>query len=114
MIKQVHSRISVNIRGRMFKLVYDTKDNELSACRRCALMGDVCKGSKDMNLLSLCAGIVEEPDTFFIEVPGDILVHGISNQEITISALSALRDAEKKNENYSRANAAQKLIDQIG
>ena len=114
MIKEVHSRISVNIRGRMFKLVYDTADNELSACRRCALMGEACKGTRDMSLLCLCSTLVEEPDTFFVEVPGDILVHGISNQEITISALSALRDAEKKSGNYSRANVAQKLIDQIG
>lgn len=114
MIKQVHCRISVSIRGKVFKLVYDTADNDLSACQRCALMGDVCKGSRDMNLLTLCACIVEEPDTFFIEAPGDIQVHGINNQEITISALSALRDAEKKNANYSRAEVAQKLIDQIG
>ena len=113
MIKQVHEKISVCIKGKMFKLVYDTADNELSACQRCALMGDVCKGSRDMNLLDLCACIVEEPDTFFIEAPGDIMVHGINNQEITISALSALRDSERKTGNHSRANVAQKLIDQI-
>lgn len=114
MIKQVRSRINVSIRDRVFKLVYDAADNELSACQRCALMGDVCKGSRDMNLLALCACIVEEPDTFFVEVPSDIQVRGINNQEITISALSALRDAEKKIGNHSRAKIAQSLIDQIG
>ena len=113
MVKQVQERISVSIRGRMFKLVYDAEPSNFSACQRCALMGELCKGTKDMSLLCLCATIVQEPDTYFVEVPGDILVHGISNQEITISALSALRDAEKKNGNYSRANVAQKLIDQI-
>lgn len=113
MVKQVHEKISVSIQGRVFKLVYDADLNDLSACQRCALLGEVCKGSRDMSLLCLCATIVEEPATFFVEAPVDIQVHGINNQEITISALSALRDAEKKNENYSRANVAQKLIDQI-
>lgn len=114
MIKQVQERISVSIKGKVFKLVYDADHTELSACQRCALMGDVCKGSRDMSLLCLCATIVEEPETFFIEAPDDIQVHGINNQEITISALSALRDAEKKIGNHSRAKIAQKLIDQIG
>ncbi len=113
MIKQVHEKISVCIKGKMFKLVYDADDKLLSACQRCALLGEVCKGSKDMSLLSLCASIVEEPETFFVEASDDIMVHGINNQEITISALSALRDAENKIGNHSRANVAQKLIDQI-
>lgn len=114
MIKQVHERISVSIKGKMFNLVYDTESNGFSACQRCALMGEVCKGSRDMSLLCLCASIVEEPETFFVEASEDIKVHGINNQEITISALSALRDAEKKIGNHSRAKIAQKLIDQIG
>ena len=114
MIKQVHERISVSIKGKVFKLVFDEDPNEFSACQRCALMGDVCKGSIDKSLLCLCATIVEEPETFFVEASDDIQVHGINNQEITISALSALRDAEKKNGNHSRAKVAQKLIDQIG
>lgn len=114
MVKQVHERISVSIQGRVFKLVYDADNSDLSACGRCALMGDVCKGSRDMSLLCLCTSIVEEPDTFFVEEPDDIQVHGINNLEITISALSALRDAEKKLGNLSRAKVAQKLIDQIG
>lgn len=114
MIKQVHEKISVCINGKMFKLVYDADHNELSACQRCALMGEVCKGSRDMSLLCLCASIVEEPETFFVEASCDIMVHGINNQEITISALSALRDSERKIGNHSRAKVAQKLIDQIG
>lgn len=124
MIKQVHEGISVGIRGKVFKLVYDADHNELSACQRCALMGDVCKGSKYMSLIGLCASIVEEPQAFFVEatdyvwvndnkVPADIVVHGINNQEIVISALRALRDAYKDMGNNARAEVAQKLIDQI-
>lgn len=114
MIKQVEEKISVSIRGRVFRLVYNADLDELSACDQCALLGNVCKGTKDMSLLGLCCTIVEEPAAFFVEVPGDIQVHGINNQEITISALSALRDAERKIGNHSRAKIAQKLIDQIG
>lgn len=114
MIKQVHERISVSIKGKVFKLVYDAGHNELSACDQCALMGEVCRGSIDKSLLCLCATIVEEPKAFFVESPIDIQVHGINNQEITISALAALRDAERKIGNHSRAKVAQKLIDQIG
>lgn len=113
MVKQVQERISVSIRGRVFKLVYDADVDDVSACKRCALLGEVCKGSRDMSLLCLCATIVEEPATFFMEASDDIQVHGINNQEITISALSALRDAERKIGNHSRAKIAQKLIDQI-
>lgn len=114
MVKQVQEKISVSIRGRVFNLVYDADIDDVSACKRCALLGEVCKGTRDMSLLCLCATIVEEPQTYFVEVPGDIQVHGINNQEITISALSALRDAEKKIGNHSRAKIAQKLIEQIG
>lgn len=114
MIKQVHEKISVCINGKMFRLMWDADYNELSACQRCALLGEVCKASMGLNLMSLCATSVEEPDTFFVEASGDIMVHGINNQEITISALSALRDAEKENGNHSRAKVAQKLINQIG
>lgn len=113
MIKQVYEQISVSIRGKVFKLVYDADLDELSACDQCALLGDVCKGTKDMSLLCLCCTIVEEPSTYFVEAPIDIQVHGINNQEITISALSALRDTERKIGNHSRAKIAQKLIDQI-
>lgn len=113
MIKQVHERISVSIKGKVFKLVYDDDSKEFSACQRCALLGDVCKGSRDMSLLCLCANIVEEPETFFVESSDIIQVHGINNQEITISALAALRDEERKHGNHSRAKIAQKLIDQI-
>lgn len=114
MIKQVHERISVSIKGKVFNLVYDAEPSGFSACQRCALKGEICNGTRDMSLVGLCASIVEEPDTFFVEASGDIQVHGINNQEITISALSALRDAEKKIGNHSRAKIAQKLIDQIG
>lgn len=73
MIKQVQEEISVSIKGKVFKLVYDADSDVLSACDRCALLGDVCRGSIDKSLLCLCATIVEEPNTFFVEVPGDII-----------------------------------------
>ncbi len=114
MVKQVHERISVNIKGKVFKLVYDADKNELPACFRCGLYGEVCYASKGFNLLALCDTIVEEPEAYFVEAPEDIQVHGINNQEITISALSALRDMEEKIGNHARAEVAQKLIDQIG
>ena len=106
--------VSVTIHERHFELVQNPKYEGLDCCDHCALLGDVCKGSIDKSLLCLCSTIVEEPETFFVEASDDIQVHGINNQEITISALSALRDAEKKNGNHSRAKVAQKLIDQIG
>lgn len=114
MVKQVHERISVCFGDKTYQLVWDAGDEMSSACNKCALLGNVCKASKDMSLLSLCAIHCEEPNSFFVEASGDIMVHGINNQEIVISALSALRDAEKKNGNHSRASVAQKLIDQIG
>ena len=113
MIVNVREKIFVSIKGKMFKLVWDVDDLESSACDRCALFGEVCKGSRSYSLLSLCSMIVEEPQTFFVEVPGDIMVHGINNQEITVTALSALRDAEIERGNHPRAKRAQKLIDQI-
>lgn len=113
MIKQVHERISVSIKGKVFRLVYDADDNELPACHRCALYGEICKASKGFNLLSLCDSIVEEPEAYFVEVPGDIQVNGINNKEITITALRAIRDACKDMGNNARAEVAQKLINQI-
>lgn len=73
MIKDVQEKISVSIRGRMFKLVYDAEPSNFSACQRCALMAELCKGTRDTSLLVLCATIVQEPDTYFVEVPGDII-----------------------------------------
>lgn len=114
MIKQVQERISVSINGKVFKLVYDADIDDSSACNQCALLGKVCKGSIAKSLLCLCATIVEEPHTYFVEVPCDIEVHGINNQELTITALSAVRDALRDMGNHARAKVAQKLIDQIG
>ena len=113
MIKQVHENISVSINGKVFKLCFDDENKMISACERCALKGSVCDGSRDLSLLALCATIVEEPETFFIESSDIIQVHGILNQEIVISALSALRDAEEKRGNDARAKIAGKLINLI-
>lgn len=113
MVKPVHERISVSIKDRVFKLCWDADLNDLSACQRCALLGEICKGTKDMSLLCLCATIVEEPNTFFVESSDRIIVRGINNQEIVTTALAKLRDEEKERGNHSRAKVAQKLIEQI-
>lgn len=114
MVQKVKEQISVSIKGRVFDLVWETDQKNFHACDRCALLGEVCKGSMQSSLLTLCSTIVEEPETWFMESSNKIQVHGINNQEITISALASLRDAEKKIGNHSRAKVAQSLIDQIG
>lgn len=113
MVKRVHENISVSIKGHTFVLVWDADDTTSSACNRCALMGEVCKGSRDMSLLALCASMAEEPETYFIEDDHDITVHGINNQEIVTSALASLRDQCYRDGNRPRARAAQKLISQM-
>lgn len=114
MVQKVKEQISVSIKGRVFDLVWETDHEDFHACDRCALLSEVCKGTMQSSLLTLCSTIIEEPEAWFMESTNNIQVHGINNQEITISALSALRDAEKKIGNHSRAKVAQKLIDQIG
>lgn len=113
MIKQVQERISVSIKGKVFKLVYDADHSELSACQRCALMGDVCKGSRDMSLLCLCATIVEEPETFFVEYKPEFTPEGINEQEILVTALSEYGKEMIKNGNSARALKVQEMIDRI-
>ena len=106
--------VKVTIHGRHVKLVQNPALEGLDCCDHCALLGDPCGATGCANLTSLCCIDGNKANTYFVEVPGNIEVHGINNQEITISALSALRDAEKKLGNHSRAKIAQKLIDQIG
>lgn len=106
--------VKVTIHGKHFKLVQNPEFEGLDCCDHCALLGNPCGLTGRPSLTSLCCIDGEESDTYFVEVPGNIEVHGINSQEITISALSALRDAEKKRGNHVRASIAQKLIDQIG
>lgn len=113
MIKQVQERISVSIKGKVFKLVYDADHSELSACQRCALMGDVCKGSRDMSLLCLCATIVEEPETFFVEYKPEFTPEGINEQEILVTALTEYKKQMIEIRNYARASKVLKMIDRI-
>lgn len=113
MIKQVQERISVSIKGKVFKLVYDADHSELSACQRCALMGDVCKGSRDMSLLCLCATIVEEPETFFIEYKPEFTPEGINEQEILVTALTEYKKQMIEIGNSARALKVLKMIDRI-
>ena len=113
MIKQVRERISVSIKGKVFKLVYDADNNERSACDRCALLGDVCKGSRDMSLLSLCATIVEEPETYFVEYKPEFSPKGINEQEILITALAEYKKEMEAIDNSARALKVQKMIDRI-
>lgn len=113
MIKQVHERISVSIKGKVFKLVYDADHSELSACQRCALMGDVCKGSRDMSLLCLCATIVEEPETFFVEYKPEFSPEGINEQEILVTALTEYKKEMIEIGNSARASKVMEMIDRI-
>lgn len=114
MIQKVKEQISVRIKDRAFDLVWDPDGSTLSACSRCALMGEVCKGSRDMSLLALCATIVEEPETFFVPAERKAYIGGINRTEIVLSALSQLRDECRKAGNNSRAKVAQNLIEEIG
>ncbi len=113
MIKQVREKISVSIKGKLFKLVYDADDNEKSACDRCALLGEVCKGTRDMSLLCLCATIVEEPETFFVEYKPGFTPEGINEQEILVTALTEYKKEMIENGNSARALKVLKMIDRI-
>lgn len=113
MIKQVQERISVSIKGRLFKLVYDAEDNEKSACDRCALLGEVCKGLGNMSILSLCATIVEEPETFFVEYKPEFTPEGINEQEILVTALTEYKKEMIEIGNSARALKVLKMIDRI-
>ena len=113
MIKQVQERISVSIKGKVFKLVYDAEHSVLSACQRCALMGDVCKGSRDMSLLCLCATIVEEPETFFVEYKPEFTPEGINEQEILVTALTEYKKQMIEIGNCARTLKVQEMIDRI-
>lgn len=59
--------ISLSIKGRTFDLMWDDDNNESAACLRCALKDWVCQMKPASSLVPLCATIVEEPDTFFVE-----------------------------------------------
>lgn len=113
MIKQVREQISVSIRGRVFKLVYDAEPSRFSACDRCALLGEVCRGSIDMSLLGLCATIVEETETFFVEYKPEFSPKGINEQEILITALAEYKKEMEAIDNSARALKVQKMIDRI-
>lgn len=114
MIQKVSERISVRIKDRTFDLVWNPEGSSLSACSRCALMGEVCKCSRDMSLSALCAAIVEEPETFFIPSERKAYIGGVYRTEIVLSALSQLRDECLKDGNRARAKVAQILIEEIG
>lgn len=106
--------VSLTIKGKHFQLVQNPKYEGLDCCDHCALLGDPCGMSGKQALTSLCCIDDEETNTFFMESSNDIEVHGILNQEIVISALSALREAEEKRGNEARAQVAGKLIALIG
>lgn len=114
MVNQVESGTVLVIKGRTFKLVWTDETEGFNPCHHCALYKEFCVPRRGVTFVDLCTDMQKESNTYFIEESNDIQVHGINNQEITISALSALRDAERKIGNHSRAKIAQRLIDQIG
>lgn len=113
MIQKVKEEISVRIKNRTFDLVWNPDGLGSSACQNCALLGEVCKGTRDLSLLALCATIVEEPETFFIEAERKAYIGGINRTEIVVSALAKERDDCTKFGNHARAQMAQMLIDEI-
>lgn len=69
MVRPVSEGITVTILGRLFELVWDDDRAASHPCENCELRDEVCKASKDVNLMALCDYIVQEPNTFFIEKP---------------------------------------------
>lgn len=113
MNQRVKEKISVRIKDRTFDLVWNPDGLGSSACQSCALLGEVCKGTRDLSLLALCATIVEEPETYFIEAERKAYIGGINRTEIVLTALSKERDECRKFGNEARAKVAQMLIDEI-
>lgn len=69
MVRPVTEGITVTIQGRLFELVWDDYYLTFAPCDKCVLKDEVCKTSRDVNLMALCTGIVQEPNTYFIEKP---------------------------------------------
>ena len=67
MVRPCEEGITVTIKGRLFVLVWDDDFTAYSTCEICALRNEVCKTYRETNLIALCAFLVQEPGTYFVE-----------------------------------------------
>lgn len=68
MIKEVSAKVFLTIKDRTFVLVWDDEKTSPAGCLRCALFEHVCGRKPRYSLAQLCRNLVEEPNTFFIEI----------------------------------------------
>ena len=113
MISNVEEHVSLSINGRQFDLVWDGPDFEGHACYKCALLGNVCKASRNDSLLALCCNIVAEPETYFIERKPEFRPKGINEQEILVTALAEYKKQVEAFGNTARASKVQEMLDRI-
>lgn len=113
MIMNVEEHVSLDINGRHFDLVWEGPDFEGHACYKCALLGNVCKASRNDSLLALCCHLVQEPETYFIERKPEFKPQGILEKEILTTALVEYRKAMDAIGNGPRAKKIDELIDRI-
>lgn len=113
MNQRVKEEISVRIKNRTFDLVWNPDELGSSACNQCALLGGVCKGTRDLSLLALCATIVEEPETFFVESKPEFTPKGINEKEILVTALAEYKKVMEAMGNTARASKIESMLDRI-
>lgn len=113
MIMNVEEHVSLTINGRQFDLVWDGPDFEGHACHKCALLGNVCKASRNDSLLALCANIVQEPETYFIERKPNFTPKGVNEQEILVTALAEYKKVMEAMGNTARASKIESMLDRI-
>lgn len=113
MIMNVEEHVSLSINGRQFDLVWDGPDFQGHACYKCALLGNVCKASRNDSLLALCCNLVAEPETYFIERKPEFRPKGINEQEILVTALAEYKKQVEAFGNTARASKVQEMLDRI-
>jgi hypothetical protein len=113
MIYDVEEHVSLSLNGRQFDLVWEGPGFEGHSCYKCALLGNVCKASRNDSLLALCCNLVGEPETYFIERKPEFKPKGILEKEILTSALAEYKKAMEAQGNSPRAQKVEELLDRI-
>ena len=113
MIMNVEEHISLDINGRHFDLVWEGPDFEGHACYKCALLGNVCKASRNDSLLALCCHNVQEPETYFVERKPEFTPKGMNEKEILVTALAEYKKQMEACGNTARALKVLKMLDRI-
>lgn len=113
MIYDVEEHDSLSINGRQFDLVWDGPEFQGHSCYKCALLGSVCKASRNDSLLALCCNLVGEPETYFIERKPDFKPKGILEKEILTTALAEYKKTIEGQGNSPRAQKIAELLDRI-